>query len=344
MADAPISFIAHGASIQTFKVKGVNIVQSFDTPEQYKSHNSPFFGETVGRVANRLAGAELRSLNGRTYALDANNGPNSLHGGPVGWGKRDWEGPRPVGLREIPGVEGLRGGESVEFRLRSEDGDQGFPGAVEARIVYTTGTQTDGEGREVLVLGMDYEAELVGGDGVEETAVNMTNHSYFNLSGDMGGTVAGTTVTLPTDKHLPVDDVAIPTGGPAPFRFDTSKPFVLGPAEPDVDHCFTLADDPSSVPVDTRARPLRLNLSARHEGTGIHLEVLSTEPAFQFYTGGFIDVPAVGGLPARVKRGGFCCEPGRWVNAPNVEAWRGMTTLRKGDKYGARIVYRAWAN
>lgn len=102
---------------------------------------------------------------------------NSLHGGVVGWGKREWAGPVPVGVKTIPGVEGLKGGESVEFKLRSDDGDEGYPGTVEAKVVYTAGTQ-EVEGKEVRVLGIEYTVEFVGEDnGVQETAVNVTNHS-----------------------------------------------------------------------------------------------------------------------------------------------------------------------
>ncbi len=172
MTDAPFTFLPLGAILQTFNVSGVNIVQGFPTSDLYEQHNDPYMGETIGRVANRISNARLNSLNGgRSYTLTANNGPNSLHGGPVGWGKRTWTGPTPVGIRQIPGVEG---GESVKFTLVSEDGDEGFPGTVEATVVYTGGTQKEG-GKEVIVLGIEYVAELVG--GADETAINMTNHS-----------------------------------------------------------------------------------------------------------------------------------------------------------------------
>ena len=107
--------------------------------------------------------------------MAANNGANALHGGNVGWGKRIWEGPKPVGVRKIPGLQEIAGGESVEFRLRSEDGDEGYPGTVDVSVVYTAGTQKE-NGKEVRVLGMEYEVKLVG-DEVEETVVNVTNHS-----------------------------------------------------------------------------------------------------------------------------------------------------------------------
>lgn len=97
-----------------------------------------------------------------------------------------------------------------------------------------------------------------------------------------------------------------------------------------------------AVPIDTRGAPLARLVAARHPDSGIHLEVWSTEPAFQFYTGKHIDVPAVGGLPARGARAGFCVEPSRWVNAANVPEWRSQMLLKKGETYGARIVYRAW--
>lgn len=172
-----IEFLPLGAIIKTFTVDGTNIVQGFPTQELYVSHNEPFFGETIGRVANRVSGAKLNSLNGgKSYNLKANDAPNSLHGGDKGWGKRVWDGPKPVGLREIPGVKLDEGGESVQFTLRSEDGDMGYPGEVIAKIIYTTGIQKVAGGKNATVLGIEYEAELVG--GAEETAINMTNHSY----------------------------------------------------------------------------------------------------------------------------------------------------------------------
>lgn len=177
---APFQFLPLGAIIQSILIGKTNIVQGFPTQALYESHNAPFFGETIGRVANRISNAKINNLNnGKSYSLAANNGVNSLHGGVKGWGKRIWQGPTPVGLREIPGLqeEGkLEGGESVKFTLRSEDGDEGYPGTVEASVVYTAGTQKSAEGKEVKVLGIEYEVQLVG-DEVEETAVNVTNHS-----------------------------------------------------------------------------------------------------------------------------------------------------------------------
>lgn len=173
---APFQFLPLGAIIHTFLVDKTNIVQNFPTAELYQSHNSPYFGETIGRVANRISDAKFE-LNGKTYSVPANDGVNSLHGGHVGWGKRVWEGPTPVGIKEIPGLEGgkLKGGESVVFKLTSEDGDEGYPGTVEATVTYTAGTQTTSSGKEIQVLGIEYQVELLG--GADATLVNLTNHS-----------------------------------------------------------------------------------------------------------------------------------------------------------------------
>ena len=184
-----ITFLPLGALLQTFPISGLNIVQSFPTPELYRKYNIPYFGETIGKVANRIKDGKIDNLNGRSYQLAKNNGPNSLHGGEVGWGKRVWEGPKPVGLDVVKGLDEvpfsgkgdvgkLEGGESVEFRLRDEDGTEGYPGMVEAWVWCTSGTQKiseNGKEKVATVLQMEYEAQLVG--GADETVINMTNHS-----------------------------------------------------------------------------------------------------------------------------------------------------------------------
>lgn len=150
---------------------------------------------------------------------------------------------------------------------------------------------------------------------------------------------------LCTSSYLPVDSDGIPTGGPTTFpKVATDKQFTLGAVDPDIDDCFVVdpSSSPSSVPLDTRSQPLTKLVSAHHPESGIHLEVLSTEPAFQFYTGKYIDVPAVDGVPARGARSGFCVEPSRFVNAINVDDWKSQVVVKKGEKYGARIVYRGW--
>lgn len=159
-----VKFLPLGAIIQEFKVGGRNIVQNFPTAELYPKYNAPFFGETIGRVANRISGAKIDSLNGQSYALIQNDGPNSLHGGELGFGKREFQGPTPL----------LRNGkESVEFKYLSPDGDQGYPGALELRVWYSASMEG-----EKTVLEIEYEAEMVGNDDVKETVVGITNHRY----------------------------------------------------------------------------------------------------------------------------------------------------------------------
>lgn len=171
--------------------------------------------------------------------------------------------------------------------------------------------------------------------------MKLTFCSYFNI-GD-APTLEGTRATLSTNMHQVTDNTDIPTGAIEPFPgIEANTEFTLGAKEPDVDHCFIVNSDPSSVPIDTRELNLQKLCQFYHPSTKLHLEALSTEPAFQFYTGRFIDVPAMDGLPARGPRSGMCIEASRYVNAVNDENLRHMITLRKGQTWGSRTVYRAW--
>jgi len=331
MSANAFTFLPLGAIIKEFKVNGINIVQCFDNAEQYKKYNGPFFGETIGRIANRVAGAKINDLNGKSYQLPVNNGPNSLHGGEKGFGKHEFEGP----------VKVTRNGEDAElFKYTSKDGEEGYPGTLQVSVWYVQ-KKEEANGVQQEVLYIEYEAELVG-DEVEETGINMTNHSYFNLTGKPS--IAGTEITLITNKYQVVDDGGIPTGPIEEYPgISSGKSFTLGEKEPDVDDCFVANTDGSNIPIDTRSSPLQKLVSAYHPESKIHLEVHSTEPGFQFYTGKYIDVPAVDGLPARGPRSGFCVEPSRYVNAINVPEYKSMMVLKKGEKYGAKIVYRGWS-
>jgi aldose 1-epimerase len=148
---------------------------------------------------------------------------------------------------------------------------------------------------------------------------------------------------LSTNLHQVVDDGAIPTGGIEPYPgIEANKEFTLGPKEPDVDHCFIMNADPASVPLDTRNSKMQKLCSFYHPSTKIHFEALSTEPAFQFYTGKFINVPEMDGLPARGPRSGMCIEASRYINAINDDRWKHMVVLKKGQTWGSRTIYRAW--
>jgi aldose 1-epimerase len=157
------NFLPQGAIIQEFKVNGHNIVQSFPRAELY--NDAPFFGETIGRTSNRTENATINSLNGKSYKLAANSGPNSLHGGNIGFGKRPFRGPQPV----------ERGGrEAVKFTYLSPDGEEGYPGTIELRVWYIA-WEDEEDGVPKVYLETEYEVEMVG-DECEETVVGITNH------------------------------------------------------------------------------------------------------------------------------------------------------------------------
>jgi aldose 1-epimerase len=164
-ASNAFKFLPQGGIIQEFNVGGKNIVLGFPSAASYRSEHSPFFGENIGRLANRISGAKINNLNGKSYPLAANNGPNTLHGGPQGWGKKDFEGPTTVDRH---------GRQATFFKYLSPDGDEGFPGTVELRLWYIPTIEKDG-GVEKTSLEIEYEVELVG-DEVQETAVGVTNH------------------------------------------------------------------------------------------------------------------------------------------------------------------------
>jgi aldose 1-epimerase len=162
------SFLPQGAIIQEFKVQGHNIVQSFPRAELY--HDAPYFGETIGRTSNRIKSATIESLNGKSYKLAQNDGPNSLHGGKFGFGKRLFNGPVPIERN---------GREAVRFTYLSADGEEGYPGTVELRVWYTAWEEKEG-GMTKVCLEAEYEVEMVG-DECEETVVGITNHRYDDL-------------------------------------------------------------------------------------------------------------------------------------------------------------------
>lgn len=202
----------------------------------------------------------------------------------------------------------------------------------------------------MTITEVEYEAELLmeQPEGVEETVVAMTNHSYFNLSPTCttsSPSIGGSIFTLPTDTYLATrSHDNIPTGEittlSANCPMQANEPFVLGDNVPVLDHCFVLDTSPETIPIDTRERPLRLCASMMDPKTYIHLQVLSTEPACQIYTGDGIDVEVEDVHFGR--RSGIAIEPGRYTNATNQPGWKNMVTLRKGEKYGSRIRYVAW--
>ena len=291
-----------------------DIVLGFDNLEDYVK--APFFmGALIGRYANRVAHGRF-ALNGVEYTLAKNNGANSLHGGNRGFDKVVWA------ARELNGA--------LELTYVSKDGEEGYPGELAVRVVYTVGA---GE------LRIDYFAETS-----KDTVVNLTNHSYFNLAGEGSANVLDHVVRLNAARFTPVDAGLIPTGELRPVEgtpFDFRKPVAIGAridqAEEQMergcgyDHNFV---------VDGAASTLRAAARVTEPASGRMLEVSTTEPGIQLYTGNFLDGTAVGKSgKAYGRRSGFCLETQKYPDSPNHPDFP-TATLRAGEKFTSTTVYR----
>ncbi len=289
-----------------------DVVLGFDRLEDYVADDG-YFGAVIGRYANRIRGGRF-SLDGREYALPVNNGPNHLHGGPRGFHKVLWR------------AEPFRANGDAGVRLvhTSPEGDQGYPGTLRAEVAYRL---TDAD--ELVV---DYRAETDA-----PTPVNLTQHTYFNLTGDPARDVLGHELQLCADRFTPVDHTLIPTGELAPVAgtpFDFRAPTPIGAHIDDVggyDHNFVLRGDGGSPALAARV----------HEPTsGRVLELLTTEPGVQFYSGNFLDGSAVGKDGVRYGfRSGFCLEPQRFPDSPNQPTFP-RAILLPGERWESRTIYR----
>jgi aldose 1-epimerase len=282
--------------------------------------DSSYFGCLVGRYANRIAKGRF-SLDGRSYTLATNNGPNSLHGGPGGFNKRLWA------AKVVVGPEG----DALELTYVSKDGEEGYPGTLTATVVYSL--RADGG------LAIDYTATTDA-----PTVVNLTNHAYFNLAGEGEGTILGHEMQIEADDYTPVDATLIPTVEKRPVEgtpFDFRKPVAIGAridaadeqlkAGGGYDHNFVLR---GTMGV------LRVVAKVAERKSGRVMDVLTTEPGIQFYSGNFLDGKFKGasGKPY-VKRGGFCLEAQHYPDSPNRPEWPSVV-LRPGQTYRQTTVYR----
>lgn len=312
-----VDIITYGGRITRISVpdekgKFDNVVLSFDNLAQYEQEN-PFFGALVGRYGNRIANAEFK-LNGTTYPLAANNGPNCLHGGLKGFDKKVWT---------AKGAD-QDGGIALQLSYLSKDMEEGFPGNLSCKVTYTL---TDDD-----TLIVAYAAFTD-----KPTVVNLTQHSYFNLSGDFSKPILQHEVTLNADKLVPVDENLIPTGEfmeVAGTPFDFNSPKTLGKdidADHDqikkgggYDHSWVLNDQDSG---------LRTVATVHEPTTGRTMEVASTEPGVQLYTGNFLDgtLPIPGG-GTYGRRSGFCLETQHYPDSPNQPNFP-TTMLKPGEKY-----------
>jgi aldose 1-epimerase len=319
--------ISLGARLQTLVAPDRNgqfadIVLGYSDLKGYLTDAS-YFGATVGRFANRIARGHF-NLEGRSYQLPINNGLNSLHGGTVGFGQVLWS---VVDVKSEPEA-------SVTLRYVSPDGDQGYPGQLTATATYTLNDRNE--------LSVDYRATTD-----RPTIVNISNHTYWNLAGQGSGrSILDQLLTIPGNAYTPVDESQIPTGevrsvAGTPFDFRHAKAIgrdIRDGREPQLlvgrgyDHNWVVARQPVPDP--------RLVARVEDPVSGRVLEVLSTEPGLQFYSGNFLDGSTVGKNGHLYRQGdGLALEPQLFPDTPNQPSF-GSARLNPGQTYENRIVFR----
>lgn len=295
-----------------------DVVLGFDTLEPYLE-KSPFFGALIGRVGNRIANASF-TLDGVTYILAANNGPNNLHGGPQGFDKKVWD-TEPFENAKGPGLV---------LKLLSEDGDQGFPGNLHVTVTYQF-THDD----EIVV---DYFATTD-----KPTPINLTQHTYFNL-GASGGDILNHTMQIFADYINAVNEVQIPVGAPMPVSgtpFDFREPHLIG-ERINASHEQIkngLGYDHNFLIHQATYKTLTLAAKVEEETSGRVLEVFTEEPGVQFYSGNFLDGSLTGKGVNYLHRTGFCLEPQHAPDSIN-QAQFPTTVLRPGEEYKTRTIFK----
>lgn len=312
-----VTAISMGGIITSLKVPDRSgqlgdVVLGYDALQGYLD-KSPFFGTIVGRYGNRI-GKGTFTLDGQTYHLPINNGPNHLHGGPQGFDKANWK------------AEPFEHGQDVGvvFTHTSPDGDMGYPGTVHAKVTYTLTRDN--------TLRFDYEATTD-----KATPINLTQHTYFNLAGAGTGDILGHELEMKADRYTPVDAGLIPTGELAPVDgtpFDFRTATAIG-ARIDADHPQIAAGGGyDHNMVLTRTGPGLVPVVKVYEPTtGRTMEMATTQPGVQFYTGNFLDGTITGkGGKVYGKRSGFCLETQHYPDSPNKPAFP-STILRPGETY-----------
>lgn len=304
-------FLDYGARLIGLRmVDGTEVVLGYGTLAEYLADQT-YSGAVVGRFGNRIAKGTF-SIDGTSYQVPLNNGPNCLHGGPVGFDQKVWA------------AQVLEDG--VEFTLVSPDGDQGFPGTVTVTAKYTVTEDA---------VRVDYTSAT---DAA--TIVNVTNHAYFNLAGEGSGTVLDHEMMLTADRYTPTDEALIPTGEVAavegsPFDFRLARR--IGDRIDDAhvqleraggyDHNWALPD----------AEGLKLAARVSDPESGRWMSVETTEPGIQFYSGNFMNEGATAGK--YVRRGGLCLETQHYPDAPNHADFP-TTVVRPGETMRSSTVFR----
>ena len=308
-------------SIRTLDRTGASddIALGYDTAAGY-FRNSTYFGVLVGRYANRIAKAQF-TLDGKTYTLPANNGVNSLHGGTMGWDQKVW---KADPFQNAAGV-------GVALSLTSPDGDQGYPGEVNATVTYTLSDDSR--------LIVDYDAT-----SNAPTVINMTQHTYFNLAGSKATDILGHELTINADRYTPVDDTLIPTGQLAPVDgtpFDFRLPTKIGARiDQDNEQLRRGKGYDHNWVLNRSGAGLSPAAVAKDPVTGRTVEIFTTEPGIQFYSGNFLDGTNTGkGGKVYIHRGGFCLETQHYPDSPNQPSFP-STVLRPGGRYTSQTVFK----
>jgi aldose 1-epimerase len=321
---ASVSIITYGGIVTSLKVtdrngKLADVVLGFKSLSEYEK-KSPYFGCLVGRYGNRIAKGEF-TLEGQTYHLATNNNGQSLHGGLMGFDKVVWN--------AVPAE--TRQGPSLKLTYVSKDGEEGYPGNLSVTATYTLTNKNE--------LKLVFRAKTD-----KATVVNLTHHSYFNLAGQGSGDILGHVVTIHADKYTPVDQVLIPTGKIAQVKgtpFDFRKPTAIG-ARINAENPQLKNGKGYDHNWEADKLPGHLGLIAKVEEpkSGRVMEVISTEPGVQFYSGNFLDGTLIGkGGKVYGFRNGFCFEPQHFPDSPNHKSFP-STVLRPGETYRNTIIYR----
>lgn len=304
--------------------KTADIVLGRESAADYVARTQ-YFGCTAGRCANRIAGGKF-TIDGKQYALATNNGANHLHGGVKGFDKVVWSGEGTLTPR----------GPQVTFTYRSKDGEEGYPGNVDVKVVYTLTTMNE------LVVNMSATTDA-------PTCVNLAHHSYWNLAGHDSGSILGHELMIPAPNYTPVDATLITTGAIAPVAgtpldFTSMKPigrdFAKMPATKDdpggYDHNFVLSQLPKSE------YGMWISAILRDPKSGRMMEIWSNQPGIQFYTGNFLDgIPGKAGAVYQ-KNGALCLETQAFPDSINKQGKAGWpnVVLRPGQTYQHDMVHR----
>lgn len=305
-----VELIDYGAIVVSIQVpdkngKKTNVTAGFSNIDGYLQRH-PYFGATVGRFCNRIAKGKF-TLEGKTYSLATNNGPNHLHGGEIGFDKRMWQ---VVEVKSDTSV-------GLKFTYVSPDGEEGYPGTL------TTVAEYRWDNNNCLTLDLSATTD-------KSTVLNLTNHAYFNLGGAGSGTIHNHELVLSCDQYLPVDENMIPTGATADVKgtaLDFTTPHMIGErigkltSTNGYDHCFV---------VRGAAGQMRAAAKVVDPASGRTMEIKTTQPGVQLYTGNFLDGGA--GNAGYKTHEAFCLETQHYPDAPNQPSFP-TTVLKPNEKF-----------